>query len=199
MNMRIFVTALMLAVALASSAFAGNVALSGLGASATCGGTPSCTLGSFVASNTIDGSLATEWVAPGGTVGPYVLVDLGQLYTIDSVTISGVGNSGYSIGFEVFVGTSSNVATLEGGTPITGGSPIVQSGGAAWNDTYSVSIASPIRYVLYDVTTSNNSDHPTYDDAYTTEIAADSVPEPGTIGLIGTGLLALGFSLRRKK
>jgi len=198
--MRIFVTALMLAVALTSSAFAGNVALSGLGASATCGGTPSCTLTTFVPGNAIDGSLATEWVAPGGTVGPYLLVNLGQLYTIDSVTISGVGNASESIGFEVFVGTSSSVATLEGGTPITGGSQIIQADGTAWNDTYSVSTASPIQYILYDVTTSNSgAGDTTHDDAFTTEIAADATPEPGTIGLIGSGLLALGFTLRRKK
>ena len=34
---------------------------------------------------------------------------------------------------------------------------------------------------------------------YATTIDVDATPEPGTIGLIGSGLLALGFTLRRKK
>lgn len=200
--MRIFVTALTLAFVLASSAFAGNVALTGLGASATCGGTPApCELNfggtTYGASNTIDGNPATLWVAPGGTVNPYVLVDLGKLYTIDFVTISGVGNAARSIGFSVYAGTSSSVSTLLAGTAI---GSTTQPGGTAWNDTYSVSTSSPIRYVLYNVTVSNTgSADTTHDDAYANTILADAVPEPGTVGLIGAGLLALGFTLRSRR
>jgi len=214
--MRVFATAIIVGFALASSAFAGNIALTSLGATATCGGTivlpnypdicyliyfyPAGT--QYLPSNAIDGDLSTEWVAAGGTEAPYLLINLGGLYPVDSVTISGVGNPGNVIGFSVYVGTSSNVATLEAGTPI--GTVASQMGGTPWNDAFSVAGNPLIQYVLYDVTLAygNGSSGTTgLDDAYATEITVDdpNVPEPGTFGLIGTGLLALGFTRRSRK
>jgi hypothetical protein len=209
--MRILVSGLIAVSFLASSAFAGNVALLSLGATATCGGTPACNLSGYPAANTIDGTESYNgsgvdtdvWVAPGGTVSPYLLINLGQLYTVDSVTISGQGNPGYTIGFEVFVGgaaDSTAALLLSSGTQITPGT-VVQTDGirnALWSDTFSVSPASKIEYVLLDVTQSNSTGNPTWEDAGAAEITVDAVPEPGTLGLIGAGLLALGFTRRSR-
>jgi hypothetical protein len=210
--MRILVSGLIAVSFLASSAFAGNVALLSLGATATCGGTPTCALGNYPASDAIDGTESYNgsgvdtdvWVAPGGTASPYLLINLGQLYTVDSVTISGQGSTAlFTMGFEVFVGgaaDSTAALLLSSGTQITPGT-VVQTDGirnALWNDLYSVSTASKIQYVLLDVTQSNNSNNPTWDDAAAAEITVDAVPEPGTLGLIGAGLLALGFTRRSR-
>ena len=206
--MRIFVTALTLAVALACSAFAGNVALSP-GATATCEGTPTpCQLSGYGASLTIDGlgylaNPADEWVAPGGTANPAVLVNLGAAYNIDYITITGVGNVGNQIQFELFVGTNGALSSTNTGVgTLVPGSLTTQTatGTGAWSDTFAVSPFTPIQYILYDVTGSYGGSKTTgWDDAYANDIIADAVPEPGTIGLIGAGLLALGFTLRRKK
>ena len=219
--MRVFVTAWMVAFALASSAFAGNIALTSLGASATCGGTlalpnypdicylilpyPNPGGTQYLPSNTIDGDPATQWVAPGGTQNPTLLINLGGLYTVDSITISGVGNPGRSVGFSVFVGTSSDLTTLEGGTAI--GTVGSQADGTLWNDTFLVSTSSQIQYVLYDVTFANGngtSGTTGVEDAFAATISVDhpddpSVPEPGTFGLMGAGLLALSFTRRSRK
>ena len=213
--MRILVTALVLAVVLASSAFAGNVALSP-GATATCEGTPApCFVTGRGASNTIDGISYTttpsdKWVAPNGTINPAVLIDLGGLYTIDFVTITGVGTPGNEIQFELFTGTNgalsstnTGVGTLDGSlNTVTAPSTAFNGVVGTWSVTIPVSTASPVEYILYDVTASYgiNVDHQTgWDDAYADDIIADAVPEPGTIGLMGAGLLALGFTLRKKK
>jgi hypothetical protein len=187
--MRIFGTALILAFALASSAFAGNVAPLG---TVTCGTSTPCEIPGFLATYAIDGNPATKWVAYGSTTSPYLLLNLGQLYTVDSVTITGSGTPFYSIGFSVYVGTSSSPGTLIGSkTEAAGASP--------WSDTFSVSTSSKIQYVLYNVTGSFISNGATYEYPYASEISVDAVPEPGTVSLIGAGLLALGFTLRSRK
>src|ERR1017187_7662277 len=217
--MRFSVSALVAAVALASPAYAGNIALTSMGATATCGGTivlpdypdicyliyyyPSGT--QYLPSNAIDGDPATQWVAPGGTQNPTLLINLGGLYTVDSITISGVGNPGRSVGFSVFAGTSSDLTTLEGGTAI--GTVGSQADGTLWNDTFLVSTSSQIQYVLYDVTFANGngtSGTTGVEDAFAATISVDhpddpSVPEPGTFGLMGAGLLALSFTRRSRK
>jgi len=203
--MRIFVTALMLAVVLASSAFAGNVALSGLGATAVCGPTTGvgCTLSTFVAGNTIDGNYATlgdKWVAPSGAANPWVLVTLNQVYTVDTITITGNGNTGVDIGFTVYAGTTAGLTGSNLVDPQVQGTTVeVGNASGLWTDVITLSSPTPIQYVLYDVTESQSSTYPSYDNAYANDIEVDAVPEPGTIGLIGSGLLALGFTLRRKK
>jgi hypothetical protein len=211
MNMRIFVTALMLVLALASSAFAGNVAL-GPGATATCQGTVQpCSQAGFGASLTIDGlgylaHPADEWVASGGTINPAVLVNLGGLYTVDFITITGVGNPGNEIAFNLYVGTNGALSSTNLGVgTLVAGSNTIQVAPAvsgAWSDTFLVPTSSRIQYVLYNVTGSNgiNVDHGAgWDDAYANDIIVDAVPEPGTVGLIGAGLLALGFTLRSRR
>jgi hypothetical protein len=212
--MRFPIATLIAVLALGTSAFAENIALPSLGASAACGGSislpnypnicyliypyPSGT--DYLPSNVIDGDPSTEWVAAGGTVDPYLLIDLGGLYTVDSVTVTGIGNTGNIIGFSVFTGTTSNVATLEAETPI--GSVASQMGGTLWSDTFSVSTAAPIEYVLYDVTLSNGditvgtTGSGGLDDAYATEISVDGVPEAGTFALMAMGLLVLGLTRR---
>jgi hypothetical protein len=189
MKMRIFVTALMLAVALASSAFAGNVALTSLGATAqsycgTGGATSPCDYTTHVANLAIDGNSSTQWIANGAVINPYVVINLGALYTIDFVSVSGVGNTGNTISFEVFGGTTPSPAILLGTE--TG-----QAGGSAWTDTFTTP-PSTYQYIEYYVTGGT-------DWGYATTIDVDATPEPGTVGLIGAGLLALGFTLRRKK
>ncbi|MGA3098422.1 MAG: discoidin domain-containing protein [Bryobacteraceae bacterium] len=190
MKMRIFVTALMLAVVLASSAFAGNVALTSLGATAqsycgTGGATSPCNLGSDVANYAIDNNSTTQWIANGAVVNPYVLINLGAVYNVDFVSVSGVGNTGNTISFELFGGLTS--------TPVTVlGTETLQAGGTAWTDTFTLPTPANYQYVEYYVTGGT-------DWGYATTIDVDATPEPGTIGLIGSGLLALGFTLRRKK
>jgi hypothetical protein len=200
--MRIFVSGLIAVFILASCAFATDVAPGG---TATCGPTSGvgCNLGgTHPASNAIDGLSNTQWIAPSDAVDPYVLVALAQPSTVDYVTVEGVGNAGYYLTFEIFVGTSSSVSTLmSSGTDITGGPVTITGTGGSpgWSDTYTVSTASPIDYVLYYVTASNGNSGGaagTYDDAYVQEIVVDAVPEPVTLGLFGAGLLALGFARR---
>jgi hypothetical protein len=79
------------------------------------------------------------------------------------------------------------------------GSASEVAGASAWSSTFTVPTSSQIEYVLYDVTNSYVNDGSAYDYPYASEISVDAVPEPGTIGLIGTGLLALGFTLRPRK
>lgn len=195
--MRFFVTALML-VALAGSAFAGNVAISS--ATSFCAAGSPCDFGVHPATNLIDGNTATKWIAPDSAVNPYVLLDLGSLKTIDSITVTGEGSTGLHLDFSVYVGTSplshGAPGTLVGSfSEIGTGDPL-----SLWTATSAVSTSSAIRYILYDVTGSYNSTTKTnYDYAYAGEITADGVPEPGTVGLIGAGLLALGFTLRSRK
>lgn len=219
--MRAFLTALIAVFVLTSSAFAGNIALdpaAGGIATASCGGTetvpgnPNCWLISgiqYLPSNAIDGDPNTKWIAPGGTTNPYLLINLGGLFTVDSITVSGVGNPGYDMNFEVFAGGTQSpgatndqiAAALEAGSAVGVYDAVGLSGGAAWTATFSVSTSTPIEYVLYDVTLSSNGNDSGIDDAYANTISVDdpNLPEPGTFGLIGAGILALGFSRRFRK
>jgi len=207
--MRILVAVFIFVLALTGSASAGNVALAP-GATAVCEGTPlPCELTiagtTYGAADTIDGNPdpADKWVAPGGTSSPGVLVNLGSLYTIGSIVITGVGSSGESIDFEVFVGTNSSLSTTDTavGTLVSGGTPVQEFGGAMWTAIFAVSPSTPIQYILYDVTTSSMSlgGGGSLDDAYANDIEAFTpTPEPGTFGLIGgAGLLVLGLVRRR--
>ena len=201
--MRLFVTVLTVAVALTSSAFAGDIGPWGTAQCGSNGAAPSapaaCSLAgsggyTYGPGNTINGNgNVDQWVALNGSlVDPYVLVNLGASYTLDNITIDGVGNSGATISFEVFATNAfTTVGALESTTPlltVTG-----QAGGSAWNHGQSFA-TTPYQYILYEVTGGT-------DWGYATEILADDpgVPEPGTFGLLGAGLLALGFAWRSRK
>jgi hypothetical protein len=209
-----FVTVLVGVVALTGTAFAGDIAL-GASVTGSCGtSTAACFLTGYGYSNVLDGySNSTLWVAPGGngvgTYEPTLTVDLGGVYTgVDSVSISGWGNVGAKIIYDVFVGTSTSEGSdTEIATNITqmgnGNYPTILG---QWTNSYSVSTALPVRYVIYDVVGSqmDSNGHTVaggYDDAYASEIKVDDpvVPEPGTFGLLGAGLLALGFAWRSRK
>jgi hypothetical protein len=234
--MRALAAALIVAFVLASSAFAGNIALTSLGATATCGGTGTqpCSLPGYGPLNAIDGiDNFTEWVAPGSAgagVAPYVpwlMIDLNTLDTVDYVTVYGWGNIWpgdieMRITYDLFVGTDPNaIDYLTGlyapgttGTEIaTNITPFGNAGypsiGGQWSDQFGVSTSAPIRYVFYQVVASQADQYGHtiaggYDDAYTSEIVVDvpdtpPAPEPGTFGLLGAGLLALGLTWRSRR
>jgi hypothetical protein len=152
----------------------------------------------------IDGNPAAldKWVAPGNIVDADVLINLGGVFPINSVTVEGVGSPGESIGFSVFVGPAgSTESSLLASTPIGTTSETEASGGGQWSVTFNIAPTS-VQYVLYEVTAAcgdPGDSCSSYDNAYANDILVNAVPEPGTIGLIGAGLLALGFSLRSRK
>ncbi len=220
--MRVFVTTLTVAFALKGSAFAGNLALSSLGATVTCDGNiMPCFLApvgpkTFVPGNAIDGSSpfnATQWVAPSGEVDPTLLINLGVQALVDDISVFGNGNLGSDIQFAVYASaTDSTEAALEGNPSdlvgvfvetVTGTGP-----GPGWEIDLPVA-PETLQYVLYEVTCSNGNEagcrgtgNTPIDDAYTTEITVDgtaSVPEPSTLVLFGAGLLALGYKWRTRK
>jgi len=179
--MRTLVTALFGVLALAGSAFATNIALD-----SAAGGIASIynyngylqnypSAGdNYPATNAIDGSLSTPWVAPGGTVAPnpYFLVNLGQLYTVDSLTVDGNGNNNLTTSFDVFVGTLAALTAIETAAAGTASpscpsgdgycaEPLIVSsyleGAIPWSQTGLVSTTTQIQYVLYIATNSSNS------------------------------------------
>ena len=205
------------ALALAGSASASNIALISLGATATASNQLSFNGVNYFATNAIDGSLATEWVAPGltgaptppTTVEPWLLINLGQLYTVDSVTVDGIGNPGLNTSFDIFVGTLAALTNIaNGGAPGAGATLVLQvvnqADGSSWSLSGSVLTSSQIQYVLYEavnvtIPSSNCANSSCYpgsavfsgqtpvsgqEDAFTTEILVDAVPEPTTMGLV---------------
>ncbi len=240
--MRFFVSALIVALALTGSAFAGNIALSSIGATASCGGTggQACFLTGYGPAGAIDGySAATLWVAPGSSLSepantyvPYLEVGLipTGYTTVDWVTASGWGTYGLQITYDIFVGTDStetdyinntngvitqsfsggcatvgNCAEIATNVTIAGNGNYNSIPGQWTSSQYSDSLAAT-DYIFYIVTASqaDQAGHTVgggYDDAYVSEITADdpNVPEPGTFGLLGAGLLALGFARRSRK
>ena len=220
--MRFWVTALTVVFVLASSAFAGNIALDAAAggiATATCGATgfgaqtQSCILTTYtpnMAIDGIDGAMSTLWVAPGGngtgTYVPWLLINLGAVYNnIDFISASSWGH----LTFSLYAGTSSNPAVLAAGTDLTAGGTTEAAlpySGAPWTSSnYAVTLGTSVQYVLYYVTASqaDSNGHTVgggWDDASAEQIFVDSTaPEPGTFGLIGAGLLAFGFSRRSRK
>ncbi len=153
-----------------------NSSIAALGWSASVGGN----ITYFPASDAIDGTGCpqascaplNEWVAPGGTVQPYLLINLGSTYAVDYLTVSGVGNPGLSTSFDVFVSENNPVAALNCISSLTGPETSAtsaiclstiestmtlalsvlnqQDGGSGWTTPQgSVSTATPTQYVLY--------------------------------------------------
>jgi hypothetical protein len=188
-----------------STSYANNVALSSLGATATTNAYLTYKGVSYVPSNVIDVNPTTEWVSPGGTIGPYLLINLGQLYSVNSIQVDGVGNPGLTTSFNIYVGTSPDLATLEGSQPVL--SVLDQADGVAWSLGTNM-VATSIQYVLYLATAStqgcpsacypgnayfDNNAVPLagQDDAFTTGIIVNAIPEPITFGPFAIALLSL--------
>lgn len=228
--MRILVTTFLGALALAGSAFANNIAIN---AAVTSNPSFAWTANgkSFAASNAVDGTTTTQWVAPPNGPGipvytgaPYLLINLGQIFPVDYVSVQGVGNAGLTTSFDIFV--SSVAPTLTDLTSLANlesdpnnlllFSVQNQPDGTAWTNTNTPLSVFNIQYVLY-FATNSTVNCPAggctpgdgvitspgvgvgQDDAFATEITVDAVPEPATFGLISFSLLALGFARRSRK
>lgn len=165
----------------------------------------------FGPTNAIDGNNAAtdEWLGGYGGVTngtPYLFLNLGQAYNVDSITIQGTGNAGNVTKFDIFVGTVANMQAIETGgltaatnlgiTPIL--STTTQMGGSPWSLTATVSPSTPIQGILYYALGNPGQTIAgvTQDIAYVTEIGVDVTPEPATVGLMGLSLLLLGFVRR---
>ena len=157
-------------------------------------------------------------------VEPYLLINLGQAYTIDNVTVTGLGSTGLFTSFNVFVGTgwtggsfANNDLLTAPSTDLTGSIEVLSvtlqpDGGSGWsistNSTLSSIITlaslaqtSNIQYVEL-VATGTPDDGITYDAALAGEITVNDpmpTPEPTTMGLAGLALLALGSASRFRK
>ena len=129
-----FVTAILGTLTFAVASFANNIALD-----PAAGGNASITTNSSIASSgwsaMVNGVLtyfpatdavdntgcpftgsgcnaANEWVAPGGTVEPYLLINLDQLASINALTVSGAGNTGLTTSFDIFVSPTNPSAAM---------------------------------------------------------------------------------------
>jgi hypothetical protein len=164
---------------------------------------------SFLPSEAIDGiySNSSQWVGALGGLGanPYLLINLGQPYMLDSVTIWGIGNSGSVTSFNLFVGVNPLTPSPTGTPALTVTN--LQSNGTLWSETASFT-PQLVQYIEYVSTGTpggivNVPDvgSRTQDDPYVVEVTADQVagqaPEPATIGLMGLGLFGLGVIRRR--
>jgi hypothetical protein len=153
------------------------------------------------------------------------MIDLNALSTVDYVTVSGWGNIWpgdveMRITYNLYVGTDPNpndyltnryalgTTGAEIAADITpfGNGEYPSISGQWTSPQFAVSTSSPIQYIFYDVVASqaDQSGHTVaagYDDAYASEITVDEAPtpEPGTFGLLGAGLLALGFTWRSRR
>lgn len=162
--MRTFAPFVVAAFAIVGSASANNVNLALSAASvsscSTLPNTDACSLQGYGASNAVDGSSGTTWVAstPAGVSAqsPYLLIDVGYISTaVSSIQVQGLGNSGLFSAFDVFVGnslpTTTNLLNL---TNLAAWGTLVlnqpyQPDGTAWTDTSTASIlGTPIEYVV---------------------------------------------------
>jgi hypothetical protein len=222
--MRTFVTVVAGALVIVASAFANNIAVTG-SATATAGFGD--TLGAYSASYALNWNSGSAWIAPGGSVNPYLLITLNQPALVDSVTVYGGGNSLLFSAFDIFVGSlapnlgsfdsiseSDLIAQLEGaGSNMTLiGTETDQADGYVWTDSFAVSTSTPIQYVLYlgisgdgpgcDVTVCAPGTGTTgvggQDDAFTSGIVVDDPPTPEPATFGLFGAAALLFGLTRR-
>lgn len=228
--MRTLVITIFATFAFVGSAFSSDIAI---GADVTTNPSiPACGWSAYVdrvlkyfpASNAVDGSTATQWVAPGYIVQPYLLINLGQPFTdITSLTVTGLGNLGLTTSFDIFVSAAApdltSLATIESNSTLALSVLNQPDGGTGWSITTPVSASLPIQYVLYWATGSTfncpaggcspgdgiltgQGQGIGQDDAFVGEIIVDPVdpvPEPATLGLISLTLLAIGFARRPRK
>jgi hypothetical protein len=116
--MRTFATLVLSAFALAGFAFATPIDVANISnnsnVTAACGDTggTACYFGTNAPANVTNGNLASPWVAPGLTANPFLLVNLGGVYTnVANVQVVGMGVTGLFSAFDVYVGGSSTVVT----------------------------------------------------------------------------------------
>lgn len=170
----------------------------------------SVTISTWSTSNTIDSSgwafAAQTFIAPGNALTDYTVGFYNQ-YPAGQLSFSVYAWSGNSqVGSPLF--TTTNLTWIGGGydtgainVPLTTGSlygVVLDWGGACCdylvygNDSYSGGIG----YWSQDSVTW--SVYPQYDEQFTAVFNGSSVPEPGSLILLGSGVLGLAGILRRK-